>query len=242
MEIMESPNQSSTIMDNSLIPLSHAVQIIKTAILQSQAQSAKKVNADLLALYFAIGGYISKESRRQQWGSGAILAISEQLQKELPGLKGFSESSIKNMRQFYEQWCEYIIRQPMAGELQQPDLQEDINRQPTAGEMQLAVTHLNFQPSAIDISTAHDFISISFTHHMEILNKTETLEERLFYIHQTAICKWDKYKLRDLLKQDLFHHQSEMPNNFLTTLPKKVQALKAIEMFKDEYLMDYIMA
>ena len=237
---MESLNQPTTIMDNSLIPLSHAVQIIKTAILQSQEQSAKKVNADLLALYYAIGGYISKESRRQQWGSGAILAISEQLQKELPGLKGFSESSIKNMRQFYEQWCEYIIRQPMAGELQQPDLQEDINRQPTAGEMQLAVTHLNFQPSTIDISTAHDFISISFTHHMEILNKTETLEERLFYIHQTAIYKWDKYKLRDLLKQDLFHHQSEMPNNFLTTLPKKVQALKAIEMFKDEYLMDYI--
>ena len=123
METMESPNQPTTIMNNSLIPLSHAVQIIKTAILQSQEQSAKKVNADLLALYYAIGGYISKELRRQQWGSGAILAISEQLQKELPGLKGFGESSIKNMRQFYEQWCEYIIRQPLAGELQQPDLQ-----------------------------------------------------------------------------------------------------------------------
>ncbi len=51
-------------MDNTLIPLSHAVQVIKTAILQSQEQSAKKVNADLLALYFAIGGYISLESRR----------------------------------------------------------------------------------------------------------------------------------------------------------------------------------
>jgi hypothetical protein len=110
-------------MDNTLIPLSHAVQIIKTAILQSQEQSAKKVNADLLALCFAIGGYISLESRRQHWGSGAILTISQQLQKELPGLKGFGESSIKNMRQFYEQWCEYIIRQPMAGELQQTDLQ-----------------------------------------------------------------------------------------------------------------------
>lgn len=121
-----------------------------------------------MALYFAIGGYISKESRRQQWGSGAILAISEQLQKELSGLKGFGETSIKNMRIFYEQWCEYIIRQPFADELQQIDLQEDINCQPMAGEMQLAVTHLNFQPSAIDINTAHDFISISFTHHLDM--------------------------------------------------------------------------
>ena len=64
----------------------------------------------------------------------------------MPGLKGFGESSIKNMRQFYEQWCEYIIRQPLAGELQQTDLQEDIYRQPMADEMKLAVTHLNFHP------------------------------------------------------------------------------------------------
>ena len=90
------------------------------------------------------------------------------------------------------------------------------------------------------IHTAHNFLSISFTHHIEILKKTTTLDERLFYIHQTAAYKWDKYKLREVLKQDLYHHQSAMPNNFLQTLPKRVQALKAIEMFKDEYLLDYI--
>ena len=30
--------------------------------------------------------------------------ISERLQKELPGLRGFSENSLKNMRKFYEEW------------------------------------------------------------------------------------------------------------------------------------------
>ena len=43
-----------------------------------------------------------------------------------------------------------------------------------------------------------------------------------------------------MLKQDLYHHQSAMPNNFFQTLPKRVQALKAIEMFKDEYFLDYV--
>lgn len=33
-----------------------------------------------------------------------------------------------------------------------------------------------------------------------------------------------------------------MPNNFLKSLPKHSQALKAIEMFKDEYLLDYLHA
>lgn len=232
---------------NSIIPsLANAVQVIKTAILQSQELSVRRVNADLLALYYSIGGYISQESRKQQWGSGAIASISEQLQKELPGLRGFGETSIKNMRQFYEYWCEYIIRQPLAGELQSDSNQSNTNRQPSADELQmttvseLSIAPLKFMPSTFDIPTAHDFLSISFTHHIEILNKTSTLKECLFYIHNTATYKWDKYKLRELLKQDLFHHQSEMPNNFLMTIPKRAQALKAISMFKDEYLMDYI--
>lgn len=242
---MKSENKDN--IANSIMPnLANAVQVIKTAILQSQELSARRVNADLLALYYSIGGYISQESRKQQWGSGAIASISEQLQKELPGLRGFGESSIKNMRQFYEYWCEFIIRQPMAGELQSNNTQSSIIRQPSADELQmptvteLPVAPLNFIPSIFDIPIAHDFLSISFTHHMEILNKTSTLKERLFYIHNAATYKWDKYKLRELLKQDLFHHQSEMPNNFLLTMPKRAQALKAMSMFKDEYLMDYI--
>ena len=38
--------------------------------------------------------------------------------RELPGLKGFSASSIKDMRAFYEYWSQYINRQPLAVDLQ----------------------------------------------------------------------------------------------------------------------------
>lgn len=224
------------------LSLSDAVQLIKTAILESQQRAVQDLNTNVLSLYYSIGEFISRNTRQQQWGSNAIKTISKQLQKELPGLRGYSESSLKNMRQFYEEWHMDIIRQPSAGELQITDNEPNTNRQPVATELseQLAISSLQFIPSVFDIHTAHDFLSVSFTHHIEILNKTTTLDERLFYIHQTAAYKWDKYKLREVLKQDLYHHQSAMPNNFLQTLPKQVQALKAIEMFKDEYLLDYI--
>lgn len=229
-------------MGANILSLSDAVQLIKTAILESQQRAVQDLNTNVLSLYYSIGEFISRNTRQQQWGSSALKTISEQLQKELPGLRGYSESSLKNMRQFYEEWCTDIIRQPSAGELQTTDNEPDTNRQPVATELskQLAITPLHFIPSVFDIHTAHDFLSVSFTHHIEILNKTTTLDERLFYIRQTAAYKWDKYKLREVLKQDLYHHQSAMPNNFLQTLPKRVQALKAIEMFKDEYLLDYI--
>lgn len=224
------------------LSLSDAVQLIQTAILESQQRAVQDLNTNVLSLYYSIGEFISRNTRQQQWGSNAIKTISEQLQKELPGLRGYSESSLKNMRQFYEEWCADIIRQPMATELQVADNEKDIIRQPMATELEqkLTITTLQFIPTIFDIHTAHNFLSISFTHHIEILKKTTTLDERLFYIHQTAAYKWDKYKLREVLKQDLYHHQSAMPNNFLQTLPKRVQALKAIEMFKDEYLLDYI--
>ncbi len=226
--------------DLSHITLSQAVETIKTAILQSQERTAKNVNSDVLALYYSVGGFISENSRKQKWGSGAIIAISNQLQKELPGLRGFGESNIKNMRQFYEEWSKFVFRQPSAGEIQVTEIVQDEIRQPTATQIALPILQTKFLSTAFDVQTAHDFLSISFTHHMEILNKTDTLEERLFYIRHTAAYKWDKYRLRELLKQDLYHHQSAMPNNFLQTLPKRVQALKAIEMFKDEYFLDYV--
>ena len=218
-------------IENRTPDLLQAVKTIKQAILESQYRAAKAVNREQLALYYSIGKFVSENSREGTWGTGAIETISQALQKELPGLRGFSATSIKKMRQFYEQWSMLTTRPPMAGDLQSSDDEAVIKtdqlltviRPPMAGDLDL-----------------QDFFALGFSHHNEILSQTKTLEERVFYIHQAATLSWDKYTLRDMLKADLFHHQAQMPNNFLKTLPKKQQALKAIEMFKDEYLLDFI--
>ena len=81
--------------------LRSAVNAIKTAILQSQYRAAKGVNGIQLSLYYGVGRYISEHSRNALWGTGAIERISEQLQRELPGLRGFGARNLKNMRTFY---------------------------------------------------------------------------------------------------------------------------------------------
>lgn len=85
-----------------------AVKIIKTAILRSQSRAVKYTNAEMLSLYFAIGGYVSGNSREGTWGTGAIDEISARLREELPGLRGFSSGNIKLMRQFFEAWHPYL--------------------------------------------------------------------------------------------------------------------------------------
>ena len=103
-------------MNEVNIELRSAVKAIKAAILQSQYRAAKAVNREQLSLYFGIGKYVSENSRKGFWGTWAIENISEQLHKELPGLRGFSSASIKKMRIFYEQWAFIANRSPLANE------------------------------------------------------------------------------------------------------------------------------
>ena len=88
------------------------VEIIKTAILQSQYDAARSVNEKQLMLYYGIGKYISLNSRKGFWGKGAIDAISERLDKELPGLKGFSARNLRYMRTFYLSVLDGFERKP----------------------------------------------------------------------------------------------------------------------------------
>ena len=226
--------------EKSPVDVRQAVNTIKNAILQSQYRAATVVNREQLSLYFGIGRYVSEHSRKGVWGTGAIERISEQLQKELPGLRGFGVSSIKNMRQFYEEWTSFLNRQPAAGELPKFDQKRSFST-PSANFEDVDYTLLlaqNRQPMAANMM--NEFLSVGFSHHIEIITKSKNLQERLFYIHQTFVNHWDKNKLRDMLKSDLFHHQGKLPNNFTNTMNSSKNALQAIGMFKDEYLLDFI--
>lgn len=208
----------------------NAVGLIKQAILQSQYRSVKLITGEQLSLYFGIGRYVSVNSRNGSWGSSAINRISELLKRELPGLRGFSEQNIRNMRTFAEYWEKYLKCSPMASILKPTVLQPIIDID--------AFSLQKWSTISTEINR-DDFLSISFSHHMEILHKTKDFNEILFYIHQTVLHKWDKYDLRNRLKENLFKKDNAATNNFIQTMPI-TDARKAVGMFKDEYLLDYI--
>lgn len=87
---------NKTIESNGIQQATDAVNILKTAILQSQARAVKAVNQEQLALYYGIGRYISANTRNKHWGSGMIKSISQSLRSELPGLRGFGESILND--------------------------------------------------------------------------------------------------------------------------------------------------
>ena len=84
------------------------------------------------------------------------------------------------------------------------------------------------------------FLHIGFTHHRVILGKAKGIEERLFYIRRCANEHLTVEALKSSIVADDYHHQGSLPNNFMQTLPAVDQTFRAINTFKDEYLLDYI--
>ena len=216
-----------------------AVKDIKLAILQARAKAAHLANAEALKLYFYVGGYISKKTRNAKWGTGAIDALSERLQVELPGLRGFSPSSIKRMRVFFEAWSEtFQIRYLPSIELKNRQMSAEIR--PTA----LGVTELApirpMQSGELENDVFRSFLSLGFSFHTTILEKTQSEDERFYYVMQAAKGIWSHSDLLQHLRADDYHHIGALPNNFEKTLSPMALATQAVRSFKDEYLLDLV--
>lgn len=164
---------------DSLIQYNNAVNAIKTAILQGQYEAAKGVNRIQLALYFAIGKYLSQHTRKGVWGEGALASISEQLRKELPGLRGFSETQMKDMRRFYEAWNMLGSNSAVAT----AELCFENSAVATAelqnSENQIDIFH-TLSISNIPDFPVEDFFKVPFTHHSAIIS-VEQFPDLLFF-------------------------------------------------------------
>ena len=228
-------------MDQELIT---AVETIKTAILQSQYQAAKETTRVQLILYYGIGRYLSSKKGKKTWGTSVLETISCQLRKELPGLRGFSASNLKNMRQFYDNWA--FLEESNSTDASVELLTDSSNSTVVTGEFEdnqkSVIPITDFKLSGINLTDfpVEDFFKVPFSHHITIFSKVKNLQERYYYIHRVVEENLQVDTLEILIKKDAYKHQKELPNNFERTITPAALARKAVEMFKDEYLLDFI--
>ena len=245
--------------EQPIIPLSQAVETIKTAILQGQYEANKNVNRIQLAVYFAIGKYLSNNTRRLPYGAGAIKAISDQLLREMPGLRGYSETNLKNMRKFFDAWQMLDANSSVVTDESQSaialgeSLQESAVATAECSFIESAVATAELQNTDNDIDIYHsicipnavefpieDFFSVPFTHHIKMVEAVKSLEARYYYIRRTTQEHLSVDALEKLIKANAYEHREMMPNNFKQTISNSALARKAVMMFKDSYQLDFI--
>jgi predicted nuclease of restriction endonuclease-like (RecB) superfamily len=187
---------------------------LKQRIVQSRYIAARLANKEQLMLYLKTGRLLAEKIVAEKWGTAVIEQIAKDLQKQLPGLRGFSARNLWLMKKFYDEYQGFIILQSVTAEIE---------------------VEIGSRPNEVP----DGFWRISFTHHLLLLNKCTTIEERFFYMKQCSSEFWSVRHLEYNIKANLFKNQGKLPNNFAATLSAELRP-SALEVFQDEYLMDFI--
>jgi predicted nuclease of restriction endonuclease-like (RecB) superfamily len=90
---------------------------IKERIYESQYRALKAVNIELISLYWGIGESIIEKQEQHGWGKSIVENLSNDLQKEFPGVKGFSARNLWRMRNFYLSYYESEKLPPLVAEI-----------------------------------------------------------------------------------------------------------------------------
>lgn len=93
------------------------IENIKSKIRAAQYEALKAVNKQLIALYWDIGKDIAIRQEKDGWGKSVVENLACDLQKEFPGIKGFSAQNLWRMKQFYDTYAGHPILSPMVREI-----------------------------------------------------------------------------------------------------------------------------
>ncbi|MHC4944756.1 MAG: DUF1016 N-terminal domain-containing protein [Planctomycetota bacterium] len=90
---------------------------IKERIHSAQYAALRAVNKELLNLYWDIGRMIVERQKGKTWGKSVVERLAADLQKEFPGVKGFSGQNLWRMKSLYEAYSENEKLSPLAREI-----------------------------------------------------------------------------------------------------------------------------
>ena len=77
----------------------------------------KKVNEELISLYWDFVKYISEKVNDNNWGDKIVEKLAEFMKREYPTMRGFNKRGIYRMKQFYETYKDYPFVSPLVTQI-----------------------------------------------------------------------------------------------------------------------------
>jgi len=207
-------------MEKGLAQYAPFIKHIKDLIYRHQYEAMKKVNIELIQLYWEIGEEINRQQREKGWGKSIIEILSKELKKEFPGVSGFSTTNLWRMRSFYLEYSQNANLPPSVGETHRTNLP------PSVGEIQ----NSNMPPLVAEIS---------WSKHCVIIEKCKDPLEREFYIKITKRFGWTKDVLINNIENRAYERYLTNQTNFDKTVPEKYRRQAKLAV-KDEYSFDFL--
>ena len=208
---------------------------VKHRYRSAQVKAAVKVNSEKLLFNWQMGRDLVQKKAEERWGAGVVEQVSLDLKREFPNEDGFSTSNLWYMKKwflFYTNHASSEKLQRLVGELQSSINQERLKLQRPIGDIMK-------QPVSEKGNYSNDefplpFALVPWGQHIEIITRSESLEEALFYMQHVIEKGLSRTALVNCYKARLFDHQGKIVNNFSTYLPEP-QSHLVQEVLKENY-------
>ena len=86
-------------------------------IAEARERAVQAVNTALIDLYWQVGEAISRKIQVDGWGKGTVGELALYIQRQQPGIRGFSAQNLWRMRQFFEAYRVEPKLSPLVREL-----------------------------------------------------------------------------------------------------------------------------
>ena len=103
-------NDEKIVNDDSITVI---VKVIET----HRENAYRKVNEELVTMYYEIGKYLSEKVASEKWGSKVIDSIAIEINNKYPTLKGFDRAGLYRMMQFYDTYKDNEIVAPLVRQI-----------------------------------------------------------------------------------------------------------------------------
>lgn len=102
MKKTTSTKANATLVKTAPLPLENSFAEVLYLIQSARQRAYQAVNSELVTLYWRIGEYISRKIEADGWGKGTVIELSAYIQRQQPGIRGFSPQNLWRMRQFFD--------------------------------------------------------------------------------------------------------------------------------------------
>lgn len=205
---------------NPSVPYGALLSEIKGRIHGAQVRAAQAVHAELVRLYWEIGGLIRQRQETEGWGAGVIPKLAADLKNELPEEKGFSERNLKRMVQFHNTY---------------PDLHafgvSATTTRPLGPQAVARIELATIRPQAV--------AQLPWGHIALLLSAHKDPSVRDWYAQQSIEQGWTRATLEARLLAQAHLRQGTAVTNFASQRPQ-AQADLARSLLKDPYLFDFL--
>ncbi|MCR5193840.1 MAG: PDDEXK nuclease domain-containing protein [Bacteroidales bacterium] len=211
---------------------------LKERYMRSQVRTVIQTQNEMLTYYWNLGRDIVKKKAESKWGSGFFNQLSLDMKSMFPSDSGFSATNLKYMKRWYAFYNDGAAIRHQDGDgigILQGDEHDTEIRQQAVDEFGVAYR----QQPADELGMPGLFAVVPWGHHIQIITKSSSLDEALFYINKVAAEGWSRSRLEIQMEKQLFLTQGKAVTNFEQTL-SSVQSQLAKEILKDPYHFDFL--